>query len=96
VHNFSRLEERCKTTENRVPGPGFYDTSKADLSPTGKYSISKIMNCTARKFDGFSGRGEFVERKNTPGPGNYKLPSEFGHYVSKKALKKQANMGTKR
>jgi hypothetical protein len=33
------------------------------------------MNCTSRKFDGFSGRGEIADRKNTPGPGIYKLPS---------------------
>lgn len=57
VRNFSRLEERCKTAESKVPGPGHYDTSKIDLSPTGRYAISKIMNCSARKFDGFSGRG---------------------------------------
>lgn len=57
VPNFNRLEVRCKTTESKVPGPGHYDTSKADLSPTGKYYVSKIMNCTSRKFDGFSGRG---------------------------------------
>lgn len=47
--------------------------------------MSKIHNCTARKFDGFAGRGEIADRKNTPGPGNYKLPSEFGYYISKKA-----------
>lgn len=23
-------------------------------------------------------------KKDTPGPGNYKLPSDFGHYVSRK------------
>lgn len=96
VRNFSKLEDRCKTAENRVPGPGHYDTSKADLSPTGKYAVSKIQNCTSRKFEGFSGRGEIAERKNTPGPGNYKLPSEFGYYISKKALKKQASMQSKR
>jgi len=40
-----------------VPGPGFYDTSKADLSPTGRYITSKMSNCKTRKFGGFSGRG---------------------------------------
>lgn len=84
VKNFSKLDNRCKTTENRVPGPGHYDTSKADLSPTGRYVTSKIHNCLNRRFEGFSGRGEIADRKNTPGPGNYKLPSDFGHYVSKK------------
>ena len=79
-----------------MPGPGHYDTSKADLSPNGKYSISKIHNCTSRKFDGFSGRGEIADRKNTPGPGNYRLPSDFGHYVSKKTLKKMTAQESKR
>ncbi len=73
-----------------MPGPGHYDTSKADISPNGKYTISKIQNCISRKFDGFSGRGDIADRKNTPGPGNYRLPSDFGHYVSKKALKKMS------
>jgi hypothetical protein len=58
--------------------------------------MSKIHNCTTRKFDGFSGRGEIAERKNTPGPGNYKAPSEFGYYISKKAVRKQGNMLSKR
>lgn len=88
--NFSKLDNRCKTTENRVPGPGHYDTSKVDLTPTGRYATSKIHNCTSRKFEGFSGRGTFVNDKKTPGPGNYKLPSDFGHYSSKKGLKRQS------
>lgn len=99
VRNFSRLEDRCKTADNRVPGPGHYDTSKIDLSPNGKYSISKILNCTTRKFDGFAARGDIIDKKETPGPGNYRLPSEFGHYLSKKALKKHlsmANMATRK
>jgi hypothetical protein len=63
------------------------------LSPTGKYAVSKIHNCTSRRFDGFSGRGEIADLKNTPGPGNYKLPSEFGYYIAKKAYNKMG--GTK-
>jgi hypothetical protein len=70
-----------------VPGPGFYDTSKADLSPNGRYATSKMSNCTTRKFGGFSGRGEIADRKNTPGPGNYRLPSDFGYYISKREKK---------
>jgi hypothetical protein len=46
-----------------------------------------MHNCTTRKFGGFSGRGEIADRKNTPGPGNYRLPSEFGYYISKKEKK---------
>lgn len=46
------------------------------------------MHCSlARKF-GNSERSGIARKTNTPGPGNYKLPSEFGHYVAKNALKK--------
>lgn len=38
-------------------------------------------------FEG-SERKFFIDKTNTPGPGNYKLPSEFGYYESGKKLKK--------
>lgn len=57
--------------------------SKASLSPEGKYCLSKMNNSLTRKF-GISLRTELADKKVTPGPGNYKLPSDFGHYVSKK------------
>jgi hypothetical protein len=41
----------------------------------------------ASSFEG-SERKFFNDRTNTPGPGNYKLPSEFGHYESGKKLSK--------
>jgi hypothetical protein len=33
-----------------------------------------MNNCLVRKF-GTSERGSLADRTNTPGPGNYKLPS---------------------
>jgi hypothetical protein len=33
---------------------------------------------------GHAVRASFASRCQTPGPGNYKLPSEFGHYISRK------------
>lgn len=38
-------------------------------------------------FEG-SERKFFSDKTNTPGPGNYKLPSEFGYYESGKKLTK--------
>jgi hypothetical protein len=35
---------------NKVPGPGFYDTSHVELSPVGKYVVSRMKNCLTRKF----------------------------------------------
>ena len=42
-----------------------------------------MQNCLTRKF-GSSGRKFFDDKANIPGPGNYRLPSEFGYYESKK------------
>lgn len=54
------------------------------------------MHCSlARKF-GNSERSGIARKTNTPGPGNYKLPSEFGHYVAKNALKKPMTQGSNR
>ena len=38
----------------------------------------------SRKF-GTSVRQPLGQKTNTPGPGNYKLPSEFGYYMAKNA-----------
>jgi hypothetical protein len=47
--------------ENRAPGPGAYDTSKADLSPNGKYVLSNIHNILTRKF-GMTSRKNIGDR----------------------------------
>lgn len=46
---------------------------------------SKLHNCLSRSFEG-SERKFLGDRTNTPGPGNYKLPSEFGYYELGKKL----------
>lgn len=89
VRDFGRVLGRCKTAENKLPGPGAYDVSaNQDISPKGRYCLSRSQNCLARSF-GSSHRGVSSYAKNTPGPGNYKIPSEFGHYASKKAYERQ-------
>jgi hypothetical protein len=84
VRDFGRVLGRCQTAANKLPGPGAYDVSAyQDISPKGKYCLSSSQNCLARSF-GSSQRGDVLLNKLTPGPGNYRIPSEFGYYASKK------------
>jgi hypothetical protein len=87
--NFGKVLGRCQTAENKIPGPGVYDVSTfQDISPKGRYCLSRTQNCFSRAF-GHSVRGEVSLNRSTPGPGNYVLPSEFGHYVAKSCLQKE-------
>jgi len=81
-----------------VPGPGAYD-SKVSNSP-GRYVVSNIKNLDKGFIDfnkilstckssgsikfGFTGREFDYGIKNTPGPGSYRIPSEFGYYENSK------------
>lgn len=44
-----------------------------------------MHNSLARKF-GSSIREPLAPNNITPGPGSYKLPSEFGYYLAKNAV----------
>ena len=44
-----------------------------------------MKNCLTRKF-AISTRKPIADRNDNPGPGNYKLPSDFGHYVARHAF----------
>jgi len=80
---------RCKTSEKKFLGPGAYDISSfQDISPKGRYCLSVTQNCLSRSF-GSSLRGKVALDLNTPGPGSYKLPNEFGYYISKCCVKKE-------
>lgn len=88
VRDFGRVLGRCKTSENKLPGPGAYDVStNQDISPKGRYCLSRSQNCLARSF-GSSHRSGTAYDKQTPGPGNYRIPSEFGYYASRKAAER--------
>jgi hypothetical protein len=50
VTNFSKLELKESASTSKLPGPGAYDTRTIDLSPKGRYVISKMKNCLTRKF----------------------------------------------
>lgn len=93
TRGFSGLTARSKVTpDNKIPGPGFYDCKKTDLSPEGRYFVSKMPSSLVRKF-GSSDRSNIARSTETPGPGNYRIPSEFGYYASKDSIKKPATEG---
>jgi hypothetical protein len=46
-----------------------------------------MANACAGRF-GKAQRRDGGRMTDMPGPGNYKLPSEFGHYLSKHAMSK--------
>ena len=41
---------KLKYRNYRVPGPGTYDFSKVNLSPEGKYSLSRLQSAKTTKF----------------------------------------------
>ena len=68
-----------------VPGPGQYETLLG-MNKTGSYFISKFMSSMCRTHY-HSERNTMLGKKtnvNSPGPGNYRLPSDFGYYEAKK------------
>ena len=87
ARDFSKYTGRCQTSQEKVLGPGSYTVQGIDLSPKGKYVSSRLHNCLVGSFEG-SERKFFNDKTNTPGPGNYRLPSEFGYYESGKKLNK--------
>lgn len=66
--------------QTRIPGPGSY-YPKDGLSGDGSYFLSRIPSSQCRTF-GRSTRSVSVQRLQTPGPGSYRLPSDFGFYDS--------------
>ena len=66
--------------QTRVPGPGSYNP-KDGLSGDGSYFLSRIPSSQCRTFSRGS-RSVSAQRLQTPGPGSYRLPSDFGFYNS--------------
>ena len=76
---------RFKHKLSNVPGPGSYE-SLGDIDPNGKYFDSRFKCSLVRTF-GQEDHHSPKHRSETPGPGNYRLPSEFGHYLARSADK---------
>ncbi len=62
------------------PGPGNYALISA-TSRTGTYFLSRFRSSACRRF-GSELRSTLALFPVSPGPGTYRLPSEFGHYES--------------
>lgn len=62
-----------------TPGPGNYNTNLGLA-----YNAEKLKSIRSRSSSDIKFRNSHLEI--IPGPGQYKLPSEFGYYVSKKTL----------
>ena len=84
--NFVKFDKdhskRFNYTYSQFPGPGTYDT---------KQLLGKIYESKFQTFEGFTMYQRYKvkdSRQNYPGPGSYKLPSDFGIYVSKNAPSK--------
>ena len=69
--------------DNFVPGPGNYQ-DVSSLSKVGKYILSNHSGGTKAIFDHSKRITKFDQVKkqsmNHPGPGSYRMPSEFGQY----------------
>lgn len=62
-----------------IPGPGQYNPS--DTCSNGMYLLSNFKNYGTKKFKQDTKMGTLKTNKNmdTPGPGTYMPPSEFGY-----------------
>lgn len=74
--------------DKNLPGPAEYNP-KIAISNTGGQYLSKIPTPAGRTFYHFDRNTLKLpgSARMTPGPGSYKMPSDFGHYESKSAKK---------
>ncbi|CDW75753.1 UNKNOWN [Stylonychia lemnae] len=81
-----QIIEKNRIGIEKSPGPGQYFNEQGKDQSHYESVIFKGKPTT--KF-GTSKRDVFKSRSHTPGPGVYKLPSDFGHYVSKNSVESQ-------
>jgi hypothetical protein len=75
-------------TDKNSPGPAEYNPRISIANTNGQY-LSKIPTPNGRTFYHFD-RNTLklpTSARMTPGPGSYRMPSDFGHYESKNAKK---------
>lgn len=68
--------EEASYTKHENPGPGMYNPS--DYSD-GLYILSKFKNKGTHQYRTKVGKKMLTVKKDTPGPGSYIAPSDFGH-----------------
>jgi hypothetical protein len=69
-----------------IPGPGDYHPSD-QISGTSQYLLSNFKSYGTRKYmpdSTLSSRGQAPLKSETPGPGTYQAPSDFGYLVMDK------------
>jgi hypothetical protein len=64
------------------PGPGKYEPLTG-MNKTGSYFVSKFLSTMCRTHYHADRRTFDLNNVGTPGPGNYRLPSDFGQYEAK-------------
>lgn len=72
------------STSHLNPAPGKYPVVDA-INTSGVYKLTKFKNSMCRSFsqaDRMTLGVDITKKSNFPGPGNYRLPSEFGYYKS--------------
>eukprot|EP00344_Euplotes_crassus_P010609 CAMPEP_0196999210 /NCGR_PEP_ID=MMETSP1380-20130617/4438_1 /TAXON_ID=5936 /ORGANISM="Euplotes crassus, Strain CT5" /LENGTH=256 /DNA_ID=CAMNT_0042416049 /DNA_START=124 /DNA_END=898 /DNA_ORIENTATION=- len=82
---------------NNLPGPAEYNTNFG-VSNTGGQFLSKVPTPAGRTFYHFD-RNTLKNpstARNNPGPGYYRLPSDFGYYESKHSKKSVKAKGRRR
>jgi hypothetical protein len=73
------------------PGPGTYAPTAA-TTEDGSYFVSKFKSSLCRTFGHSMRRNASMSSfDETPGPGFYRIPSEFGYYESNKTKKTDKN-----
>ena len=78
VYSFSpRSSKFPKSLASEAPAPGTYNIDKGF---TGFDKVLSTCKSSGSIKFGFTGREFNYGIKNTPGPGSYRIPSEFGYY----------------
>jgi len=68
------------------PGPGQY-SPKGEMSKEGSYFLSKLRSSQCRSHYHADRATLLTQRLATPGPGSYRLPSDFGYYEAKNSVR---------
>jgi len=70
------------THDGKYPAPGSYDLAPT-ISPKGSYYLSKFQSSMTRTFGHDKRSTTQTSMHGVPGPGSYRIPSDFGYYESK-------------
>jgi len=68
--------------EKNTPGPSDYSIQNT-IEPDGIYLLSNMKSSGRRSILNQKRELVLAGNKDTPGPGEYQKPSDFGHYGSK-------------